>query len=391
MTETNDTDGGAVATRRRRLKVFGGLLLVSALGAGAYWIANHNYQTTDDAFVEADVVQLAPQIGGIVAAVAFTDNQTVEKGQILLQIDPRDAETQVAAAKATLQVAAAQRDAAEADLTLARATTGAAVDEARHLVEQLHRQVAEARQQADAAEADAQRAASDVKRYQELSVQAVASRQRLEQAVADARATNSRWKAAMTAVTALESQHSQMEARLRDAEAAPQRIAQKEAQLANAAAQIEQAAANLRAAELALSYTTVAAPQSGRMAMRAVNAGDVVQKGQVLGQLVVYPPWVVANFKETQLDRMVPGQSVSIAVDALGGRRLKGTVDSLMAGTGARFALLPPENATGNYVKVVQRIPVKIVFSETDPALLRRLAPGMSVEPEVDLSSGGGK
>ena len=391
MTEENGTGGTAAAKRQRRFKIFGGVLVIALSGAGVYWLVNRNTESTDDAYIEADVVQLAPQIGGIVASLGFDDNRSVEKGQVLLQIDPRDAEIQVAAARAALQVAAAQRDAAEADLALARTTTGAAIDEAGQAIEQLRRQTSEARQQAEAAGADAQRAAADVKRYQELAAGAVASRQRYDQAQADAKSTSARWKAAQTAATAMESQRAQAEARLRDAEAAPQRIAQKTAQLANAAAQTEMAAANLRAAELALAYTTVTAPQAGRMAKRAVNIGDVVQKGQVLAQLVVQPPWVTANFKETQLDRMAPGQTVAITVDALGGQKLSGKVDSLQAGTGSRFSLLPAENATGNFVKVVQRVPVKIVLEGVAPELIRRLAPGMSVVPAVDLSSGPGK
>ena len=281
----------------------------------------------------------------------------------------------------------AQEAAATADLELTKATTGAAIDEAHNVVEQLRRQVAEARQQAEAAAADAERASTDVKRYQDLFNSKVASGQRVEQAIADARATRARWKAALTAVTALESQQAQTEARLHDALAAPQRMRQKEAQLANARAQKQLADSNLQAALLALSYTTVNAPQSGRMAKRGVNPGDVVQKGQVLAQLVVDSPWVIANFKETQLDRMGPGQPVSIQVDALPGQRFSGKIDSIQAGSGSRFALLPAENATGNFVKVVQRVPVKITFDALDPVMQKRLAPGMSVVPDVDVSA----
>ncbi|HIJ39157.1 MAG TPA: HlyD family secretion protein [Rhodospirillaceae bacterium] len=377
----------AEAARRKRFRIFGGVLAICLFGGGLSWLINHNHQTTDDAYIEADVVQLAPQIGGIVATVGFGDNQAVTKGQLLLQIDPRDAEVQVSAARASLAVAEAQEAAATADLELTKATTGAAIDEAHNVVEQLRRQVAEARQQAEAAAADAERASTDVKRYQDLFNSKVASGQRVEQAIADARATRARWKAALTAVTALESQQAQTEARLHDALAAPQRMRQKEAQLANARAQKQLADSNLQAALLALSYTTVNAPQSGRMAKRGVNPGDVVQKGQVLAQLVVDSPWVIANFKETQLDRMGPGQPVSIQVDALPGQRFSGKIDSIQAGSGSRFALLPAENATGNFVKVVQRVPVKITFDALDPVMQKRLAPGMSVVPDVDVSA----
>ncbi len=346
-----------------------------------------NREATDDAFLEADIVQIAPQVGGVIAALNFTDNQRADRGQLLIAIDPRDYEVQLASANANLDIALALQQAAEADLSLTKATTVASIDEIHNLVEQTRHQVSEARQQADAAQADAVRTAADVKRYDDLLQGAVASRQRYEQAVADARAGTARWRAAQLAATAVEAQQAQAQARLQDALAAPQRVAQKEAQLANAKAQVEQARANLQAAANNLSYARIKAPQSGRMTKRTVNLGDVVQKNQVLAALVVDPPWVIANFKETQLTRMRPGQPVSISVDAFPGHAFRGHVDSIQAGTGARFSLLPPENATGNYVKVVQRIPVKIVFDDLADDMLHLLAPGMSVVPAVDVGA----
>ncbi|WP_158240692.1 HlyD family secretion protein [Telmatospirillum siberiense] len=396
MAEQNDdeTDQGSAqgdeAARRlrlRRFKIFGGVTAAAFLIGGVWWLLTRNQETTDDAFIEADMVQIAPQVGGIVAAVHFTDNQRVAAGAPLIDIDPADLEALRAAAEAGLNVALAQEQAAQADLDLIKATTGAAVDEARHAVDQARHQVAEARETADAANADSIRAAADVKRYQDLLQRADASRQRVEQAIAEARSTGARWRAAQLAVTAAASAQAQTEARYRDALAAPQRIAQKEAQLANSRAQIAQALANLQTARLSLSYVHIVAPKAGRIGRRAVNAGDVVQKGQILANLVVDPPWVIANFKETQLTRMHPGQPVAITVDAFPGHRLEGRVDSVQPGSGARFSLLPPENATGNYVKVVQRFPVKILFADAPDDLLRQLSPGMSVVPEVDVSS----
>jgi membrane fusion protein (multidrug efflux system) len=376
-------------TRNRRFRIFAGVLAAAAFAGGLVWFLGRNEESTDDAFVEANVVQIAPQVGGIVAAIHFSDNQHVTAGQLLVEIEPRDLEAQLAAAKAAHDVALAQEKAAKADLDLTRATTGAAVDETRHAVEQARHQVNEARQQAEASGADAVRAAADVKRYQDLVERADASRQRLEQAVADARSTNARWRAAQMAVDAALAAQAQAEARLRDALAAPQRLAQKEAQLANATALVEQAAANRQAAELNLSYARVAAPQPGRIARKAVNAGDVVQKNQILTALVVDPPWVTANFKETQLTRMRPGQKVSITVDAFPNHPLKGHVDSIQPGSGARFSLLPAENATGNYVKVVQRVPVKIIFDDLSDPWLAALSPGLSVVPVVTVGGAG--
>jgi membrane fusion protein (multidrug efflux system) len=391
MGEANGTTAGNGARRRRRRHfiVFAGLLAVAAAAGGVLWLIGKDDESTDDAFIEADVVQIAPQVGGMVAAVHFVDNQWVEPAQPLVDIDPRDYRVQFASAKANLAVAQAARQAAAADLDLTRATTDASIDEARNAVEQARHQVAETRHQADAIDADVVRAKSDAERYGELLKRADASRQRYEQAVADARAATARWRAAQLATTAAEAQQAQAQARLQDALAAPQRIAQKEAQLANAAALVEQAEANLAAAEINLSYTRIVAPRAGRMGRRAVNAGDVVQKNQTLAYLVADPPWVTANFKETQLTRMRPGQPVSLSVDAFPGRRLPCHVDSIQPGSGARFSLLPPENATGNYIKVVQRVPVKIVFDDLPADVQRLLVPGMSVVPDVYVGAPG--
>lgn len=380
---------GDEARRKRlqRFKFFGAAVAFAGLAGSAYWLATRNSETTDDAFVDANVVQIAPLVGGAVVGVTFTDNQWVEAGQLLIQIDPRDYEVQVAAARANLGIAAAQRQAAQADLELSKATTGAAIDEAQHAVAQAKHQVSEALQQADAAGADAVRAAADIKRYEELLKRADASKQRQEQAVADARSTTARWRAAQLAANAAQSQQAQAQARLADALAAPQRIAQKEAQLATATAQVEQAQANLRAAELNLSYTRITAPQAGRIGRRSVDVGDVVTKNQVLANLVLDPPWVTANFKETQLARMRPGAPVSLSVDAFPGHDFHGHVDSIQPGSGARFSLLPPENATGNYVKVVQRVPVKIVFDNLADGMVHQLSPGLSVVPDVDVGA----
>lgn len=380
-----DNDQDARRKRQSRFKIFGAVTAVAFLIGGIYWFLTRNQETTDDAFIEADVVQIAPQVGGIVAAVHFSDNQRVAAGQSLIEIDPRDLEAQRDSAQASLNVTLAQEQAAQADLDLIKATTGAAIDEAHQSVEQARHQVAEAHQTAEAADADAERAAADVKRYEDLFRKADASKQRFEQAAADARSTAARWRATRMAATAAAASQAQAEARYRDAMAAPQRIAQKEAQLANSRAMVAEAQANLRAAELTLSYARVFAPQAGRIGRKAVNVGDVVQKNQILTNLVVDPPWVTANFKETQLTRMRPGQPVTMTVDAFPGHRFRGHVDSIQPGSGARFSLLPPENATGNYVKVVQRFPVKVVFDDPSDALVRQLSPGMSVLPEVDV------
>jgi membrane fusion protein (multidrug efflux system) len=374
--------------RGKRFVIFGLVLLVSAVAGGVYWWSIADHETTDDAFIDADVVQIAPQVAGPVTGLHFTDNQWVESGALLLEIDPRDYEVALASARADLDVAMAQQKAAEADLNLMLQTTQAAIDEAKEAVDQAKHQILQARQQSDASRADAERAGADASRYEELVKTAIASRQRYEQAMADARGTAARWRATQLAVTTAEAQEAQAKARLADANAAPQRIAGKQAQLATSRAQVERAAAAVRQAELNLSYTRIVAPRAGRMAKRAVNVGDLVQKNQNIAALVADPPWVTANFKETQLARMRPGQPVVLTVDAFRGHQFRGRVDSVQAGTGSRFSLLPAENATGNYVKVVQRVPVKIVFETLSDAMVHQLAPGMSVVPDVDVGDG---
>lgn len=373
------------ATRRKRFRIFGVALGVIGAGAAIGWFITRNDQSTDDAFIEAYVVQIAPQVGGLVASVHVGENQRVEAGQALIDIDTRDLDVAQASARAGLEVARAAEQSAQADLDLTRSTTGAAVDQARQAVEQARQAVEQSRHEADAAEADSVRAEADVVRYRDLAARSDASRQRLEQAVADARATGSRARAARTAVNAQQAALAQAEARLRDALAAPQRLAVKEAALTNARAQRAQADAALRSADNNLAYAHLTAPAAGRIGRRAVNPGDVVQRNQILGNLVLDPPWVVANFKETQLTRMRPGQPARLHIDAFPDHPLTGRVQSIQPGSGARFSLLPPENATGNFVKVVQRVPVKIVFDDPSDPFLRRLSAGMSVVPTVDV------
>jgi membrane fusion protein (multidrug efflux system) len=337
-------DGG----RRRRLfriAIVAVPLLVVLLGL-YYWFAIRPYETTDDAFIEGYVTPIAPQVAGRVARLLVDDNQRVNKDEMLVEIDPRDYEARLAQARARLAAAKAQFDQAKAQLT---------VDEAK--AEQERAGVV-------AAEAEAERAQADLKRYEAVESRSV-SRSQLDLAVAQARST-----AAEVEV-----------ARNRQKAALAQATLSK-ANIETAAANIEQAEATVRQAELDLSYTRVVAPVDGFVTHRTVEVGAYVQTGQAMLALVPAQVWVVANFKETQLTYMRPGQRVEIEVDAYPHRAFQGHVDSIQRGTGARFSLLPPENAAGNYVKVVQRVPVKIVFDNPpDPQFV--LGPGLSVVPAV--------
>ena len=338
------------APRRRNRAVFiliGAVLLIVV--AGVFYYYDHflaPYESTDDAFIEGNVTFIGPRVSGPVVQLLIRDNQEVREGDPLLEIDPRDYETKLAQARADLAVARGQ-------LEQARAQT--VVDEARA-----------GQQQAAvvAAEAEARRAEADHKRYESVESRAV-SRTQLDQALTQARAGGANLEVARN-----------------QAKAALAQVQLSRAAAETAAAAVGQAEAKLRQAELDLSYTKIMAPRDGRVTRRTVEQGAYVQTGQSLLALVPREVWVVANFKETQLTHMRPGQPVRIHVDAYPQREFKGKVDSLQAGAGARFSLLPPENAVGNYVKVVQRVPVKIVFDEPlDPQF--DIAPGESVEPEV--------
>jgi membrane fusion protein (multidrug efflux system) len=305
---------------------------------------------------------------------------------LLIEIDPRDFEAAFKRAQANLDAAIAGQGAAEADLELTKASTAAGIQLAQASLEAARHGVAQDQSQVAAAAADAELARSTLQRVQDLFQRKFDSQQQLDDAKATAQGTEARYQSAIKAVAMAQSQVAEAQARLVQAQTAPQQLAVKQAAVLSAKAQVELAQAELTTARLNLSYTKIRAPQAGRITKRAVDVGDVVQAGQTLTSMVVGEPWITANFKETQLTRMQPGQPVSITIDAYPGQELKGRVDSIQAGTGSRFSLLPPENATGNFVKVVQRVPVKIVLD--DPEAIRSyLALGMSVEPTVDVAA----
>ena len=306
------------------------------------------YESTDDAFIDAYVTVISSRVPGQVARLMVTDNQEVKAGDVLVEIDPRDYEASRSQARADLAAAHSQSDQFQAQVK---------VSEAR---------VAQAQAAVTAAEAEAQRADDDLKRYESVESKAV-SKSAIDLAQAQARSADANLEAARSQTNAAEAE-----------------VTLSEAGVETASAAIQQAEAKLQQAELNVSYTKIIAPLDGRVTARTVQQGNYVQPGQALLALVPRDVWVVANFKETQLTYMKPGQPVQLSGDAYPNRKFKGTVDSLQAGTGARVSLLPPENAVGNYVKVVQRVPVKIVFDETLPTNLD-IAPGMSVEPKVKV------
>jgi len=416
------------------------VLLVAAAVGIDYWLYARSHESTDDAFIDAHITAVSPKVSGYITKVHVQSNQQVKKGDVLVEIDPRDYQAKVDQAKAALAAGEARLKEAQTGVELTRANSRASVQQASGTVQQARAGVEAQRAQAaaertrvtqaaaavnsaranlqqaqaqvDAAQAEQVRAQADVARYQELYSKDEVSRQRLDQAIATARTAEAQTEAAGQRAASAQSQVRESEAaqrtaaetarraevqiggaraqvqeaqgRLAAANTAPQQIASSEAQAQTASASLEELRAAVAQAELELSYTKLYAPDDGRVTNKSVEEGALVQSGQPLMAIVPGDVWVTANFKENQIGAMRPGQPVDISVDAYPDKVFKGHIDSIQAGTGARFSLLPPENATGNYVKVVQRVPVKIVFDEPpDPQHL--LAPGMSVQPEVKV------
>lgn len=395
----------------RRTPLLIGALLVLILGSVGAWLYFAGKETTDDAQIDGHINPIAARVGGTVIAVNIEDNQAVKAGDLLIQIDPRDYEVAVARAKAELATAEADAIGAQANLPIISTTsasdvsrTTASVDQATASLDASARNVDAARARLEAAtarqrEADARtaKAQKDQERLKGLVAKDEISQQQYDAAVAEAdaaRAASDSARAgiaeARSAISVAESRQietrgtlDQAHANSRTARTAPQQVNAAKARVAAAEARVQQVKAALAQAELNLQYTTVKSPVDGIVSKRTAEIGQIVQPGQPL--LAVVPlndVWVTANFKETQLEHIRPGQRVTIKIDSYGGGQFSGKVQSIAAATGARFSLLPPENATGNFVKVVQRVPVKIVLDpNTDPTHILR--PGMSVEPTV--------
>jgi membrane fusion protein (multidrug efflux system) len=376
--------------------ILGGLVI---LVVGFFlWRYFASYESTDDAQIDGHVNSVSARVNGHVIELNVQDNQYVEKGTVLVEIDPADYEVAVAQARAEYADAQAQAAAAGINVPITDVSTSSQVSGARGGVSGAQAGIAAARQQYEAAksqvaEADANntKAQNDLLRYKQLIDKQEISQQQYDQAVDSAQAAAATLQAARANADAYAAQIKQAESKLEQANAdlrtagnAPQTMRAIRARAQSAQAVADQKKAALDQAELNLEYTKVIAPVSGAVSNRTVEVGQNVQPGQ--GMMVIIPLdeaniWVTANFKETQLRQMKPGQPAELKVDATG-KTYKGHVDSIAGASGERFSLLPPENATGNYVKVVQRIPVKIVFDKGE-IRSHELRPGMSVEPKV--------
>ena len=393
----------------RRILIIGGAALVAVLAA--LFLYYHDRESTDDAQVDGHITPVSSKVYGRVAQVLVDDNQQVQAGQVLVRIDPRDYQASVDQAKGALALAEADAQSAGVDVprtreTVASGTSSADAQLAGAQADVMRAQVtydqartsdlAWAQANVDKSRANAELGRADLARYKPLLDKGEISQQQYDAAKANADATASSLKADQEK---LDQAHRNVEITKAQLAAAGARVEQAKAGVATAhadvkqvsmrtadaqgkLAKVQQARATLEAAELSLSYTEIVAPVDGVATHKQVEVGQVVQQGQ--GLLVVVPlqnVWVTANFKETQLRKMKPGQKAEVHVDTYG-KTFSGHLDSIAGATGAVLSLLPPENATGNYVKVVQRIPVKIVLDPIpqDKAILR---PGMNVDATV--------
>jgi len=336
----------------KQLLIAGGALLFVAAAAGCgnyYWTIGRFLVSTDDAYVQAHSVLISPKVSGYISEVPVDDNQAVKAGQVIARIDPRDYDTALDQARAN--VAAAQ----------------ASIETLNQQIAQQRLVVEQDRQQVASDQAALVYSQQDYQRYTILAKDGYGSVQRAQQAQADIREKDAMQQHDIAVVAAAEKQ-----------------IGVFEAQLAQANATLAQQQAMEHQAQLNLSYTAITAPVDGTVGVRTLRVGEYVQAGtQLMAVVPLQAVYIVANYKETQLTNVRPGQPATIDVDTFPGAKIHGHVDSLAPASGQEFALLPPDNATGNFTKIVQRIPLKIVVDEDDP-LVGKLRPGMSVEPTID-------
>jgi len=394
---------------RVKLLLLGAVLVLGAAAAWAYFHFQDRV-SSDDAQVDGHITAIAPKISGNVLEVLVKDNQPVKAGQVLVRIDPRDYQAKVDMAKAALQQTESQLRSATVVIPMVNETTQsgassasaqladtiAELQRARLTFEQASSSdIAYAEANVRSKQASNERAQADLARMKPLLDKAEISQQQYDSYLAAARVAESDWKAAQenlssvqkdagirrAAVDAAQSRVAQAQAQVENSLANRKQVDVRKADAGTAVAGVAAARATLEAAELQLSYASIVAPTDGVVTRKSVEPGQIVQPGQ--GLMTIIPledVWVTANFKETQLAKVRPGQRAEISVDMYGGRTVQGHVDSIAGATGSRLSLLPAENATGNFVKVVQRIPVKILVDRTDGLVLR---PGMNVDATI--------
>ena len=388
------------AKKTRRTILIAAVVLLLILVAGLFYWRSTYSEDTDDAQVDGDIYQVSSRVTGQVIKVYVEENTRVQQGDLIAEIDPKDYVVALDQAQANLASAQAAYRQATVNVPITSVNTRTTVNTSGSDVNTAAANVAQSQKQAQAAEArvaeakaNAVKAQLDVDRYTPLVQRDVISKQQFDAAVAQAAASNASVLEAQSNVIAQQeavraAQQRQAQAQFQQEQArnnGPKQVAVEQARASASAADMQQAEARLEQARLNLSYTKILAPIAGVVNKKNVVVGANLSIGQNLLTIVPLADlWVTANFKETQLDKMRPGQNVTIKVDALGGRKFSGQVSQVGGATGSRLSLFPPENATGNYVKVVQRIPVRINFTnlqqENGDYALR---PGFSVEPKV--------
>ncbi|HZD95563.1 MAG TPA: HlyD family secretion protein [Candidatus Sulfotelmatobacter sp.] len=359
------------------------LVLVVLVAAGVFlWHYYSVRESTDDAQIDGHINPISPRVMGIVVRVLHDDNEVVEAGTLLVELDPKDYEVAVDRARADLANAQANATAAHVGVPLTQTTSTSQLVAADAGVKAAQREVESAQARLNEAQANYAKVAADLKRMEMLIAKDEVSRQQYDAAVAAYHSAKATVDAGNAAVASAESRVAQAQAQAESVRTVPEQLKVTRARAGAATAEVQRAISALAQAELNLKYTKIYAPVTGVLSKRNVEPGQVVQAGQPVFSIVNLDDiWTTANFKETQLRSMRVGQPAKVKVDAYG-HEYDGTVESIGGATGARFSLLPPENATGNYVKVVQRIPVRIRFDKRqDPG--HQLRPGMSAVPTV--------
>jgi membrane fusion protein (multidrug efflux system) len=380
-------------------------IVMAAVGAAviaagtAYYVTHRGLESTDDAQVDAEMVAVPVRAAGVVSRINFTENQVVKAGDVLAEIDAEPARARLAQAEATVEAARASADSADADARVAETTARgnksvaeASLQGASSSAVASRQTIAEGEAQVASASANQQRAKTDLERTRKLASTGAVADAQLDQAQAAYDIANAALDQAKARLASLRASTSQAQSRVEEANARLTQssdvdalINQARSRARTAHAQVAVAEATRALAALELTYTKIIAPQDGVVSRKTIGVGQMVAAGQGVGQLVpTREVWITGNFKETQLQKMRSGQPAHVEVDAFSGVTLHGEVESFSAATGARFSLLPPDNASGNYTKVVQRVPVRIHLKDIPPGIALR--PGMSVDLVVDTN-----
>jgi membrane fusion protein (multidrug efflux system) len=375
----------AQPTSRRRGIIVAVVVIIALAAFGIWWRATYS-ESTDDAQINGHLIQVSSRIAGQVAKVYVDENQPVKEGDLIAELDPSDYKVAVENAEAALASAQANAAAANVNVPITTVNTGSNLNAADANVTGSHAAVVQAQEQLEAAQANNTKAQADLERYKPLVVKDVISKQQFDAAVAAADAARHSEEAAREGVRVARERETQAKAQLKFAQTAPEQVTAQKARAQQAQAMVAQAQAQLDMARLNLSYTKITAPAAGIITRKSVEIDQNIAPGQNLMMLISLEGlWVTANFKETQLRHMFAGQAVEIDVDSTG-KTYHGKVTQIGGATGSVLSLFPPENATGNYVKVVQRVPVRIDFTDLageDPK--HELRPGLSVEPKVSV------